>query len=49
MITEIAYKILIYCIIFGILQTVFFSTYYFEWQPAASSQKPAADGYRKIS
>ena len=43
MITEIAYKILINCIIIGILQTVFFSTYYFERQLAASGQKPAAD------
>ena len=43
MITEIAYKILINCILISIAQIGLFSLFNFERQPAASSQKLAAD------
>ncbi len=49
MIVELAYKILINCILIGILQTVFLSRFFFERQLAASIQPPAADKERKTS
>jgi hypothetical protein len=49
MIVELAYKIVINCILIGILQTAIFSTYYFEHLQAASNQPPAADKERKTS
>ena len=49
MITEIAYKILINCILISIAQIGLYSMFNFERQPAVSSQKPVADKWRNAS